>query len=118
MIGLGPLGCWSDLIDTITAIHAATITPPFTRNNQPPNHSKSIIPGAGIPEFFTAVNAAAAEFEAEYLPELLRQKAKREAEEKGRQEKEMERLMGDLRVGGGGKETAGVEAGGGGGRGV
>lgn len=51
---------------------------------------------------FEAVDAAAAEFEAEYLPELLRQRAKREAEERERQGKEMARLMGDLTVGGGG----------------
>lgn len=70
-----------------------------------------------MPDLFLAVDAAAAEFEAEYLPELMRQRAKREAEERARQEKELGRLMGDLSVGEGGKGVGEAAPGGGGGGG-
>lgn len=58
----------------------------------------SSMTGAGVEDFFAAVETKRAEFEAEYTPELQRRRAEREREKEGRREKEVERLMKDMGV--------------------
>ena len=52
--------------------------------------------GTGMEEFFRAVAEAAAEFERDYLPDLLREKARREQEDVDRKKGNMTRLMKDM----------------------
>ena len=105
-----PEGGDQTLTSTTTHLHTHTLSHTHTFTFM---HS-----GAGMPEFFAAVDAAAGEFEAEYLPELLRQKARRIEDESRKQEQTMQRLMADMKVaGGGGGAGAGAGAGGGGGAG-
>ncbi|TFY55618.1 hypothetical protein EVG20_g9254, partial [Dentipellis fragilis] len=58
----------------------------------------SSMTGAGIKEFFEAVEASREEYEKEYLPELTRAHAKREEALKRTKEDSMNRLMKDLAV--------------------
>ncbi|TFK25869.1 hypothetical protein FA15DRAFT_668039 [Coprinopsis marcescibilis] len=54
--------------------------------------------GAGIPEFFKAVEASREEYTTLYLPELARAKQRREAKVREAKEESMRRLMRDLEV--------------------
>jgi GPN-loop GTPase len=54
--------------------------------------------GAGIKEFFDAVEASREEYEKEYLPELARARAAREKSLQAAKEDSMNRLMKDLAV--------------------
>lgn len=58
----------------------------------------SSLTGAGIPEFFAAVDEKAEEFERDYRPELERRRKEREKDREGKREKEMGRLMKDLHM--------------------
>ncbi|KAA1470741.1 XPA-binding protein 1 [Dentipellis sp. KUC8613] len=58
----------------------------------------SSMTGAGVKEFFEAVEASREEYEKEYLPELTRAHAKREEALKRTKEDSMNRLMKDLAV--------------------
>ncbi|KAH9927680.1 uncharacterized protein B0H18DRAFT_1003269 [Fomitopsis serialis] len=58
----------------------------------------SSMTGAGIKEFFDAVEASRTEYENEYLPELERARASREASLQKAKEDSVNRLMGDLAV--------------------
>jgi len=58
----------------------------------------SSLTGAGIPEFFAAVDEKANEFERDYKPELERRRKEREKDRESRREKEMGRLMKDLNM--------------------
>lgn len=58
----------------------------------------SSLTGAGIPEFFAAVDEKAEEFERDYRPELERRRKERERDREGKREKEMGRLMKDLNM--------------------
>jgi len=65
-----------------------------------------VVTGTGMEDFFEAVSAAAVVFEKDYLPDLLREKARKEAEEAAKRKGNMTRLMRDMtleeRGGGGG----------------
>lgn len=58
----------------------------------------SSMTGAGIDEFFQAVNEKAVEFERDYRPELERKKKEREAEKIANREKELDKMMKDMGV--------------------
>ncbi|KZT66326.1 hypothetical protein DAEQUDRAFT_675215 [Daedalea quercina L-15889] len=58
----------------------------------------SSMTGAGIKEFFDAVEASRTEYENEYLPELERARASREQSLQKAKEDSMDRLMADLAV--------------------
>ena len=58
----------------------------------------SSMTGDGVDDFFIAVEAKRAEFDAEYAPELQRLRDEREREKEGKREKEVERLMKDMGV--------------------
>ncbi|TFY77379.1 hypothetical protein EWM64_g6632 [Hericium alpestre] len=58
----------------------------------------SSMTGAGVKEFFDAVEASREEYEKEYLPELERARAKRDATLQKTKEESMSRLMKDLTV--------------------
>jgi len=58
----------------------------------------SSLTGAGIPEFFAAVDEKAEEFERDYKPELERRRREREKDKESKREKEMGRLMKDLHM--------------------
>jgi GTPase SAR1 family protein len=58
----------------------------------------SAMTGAGISEFFEAVDEKAKEFERDYKPELERRKNLREEEQKANREQELGRLMKDMSV--------------------
>ncbi|CAG8982874.1 hypothetical protein HYALB_00002890 [Hymenoscyphus albidus] len=60
----------------------------------------SSMTGAGIPEFFEAVEKKAEEFNRDYKPELERKKKQREAEKLANREKELGKLMNDMAVSG------------------
>lgn len=60
----------------------------------------SSMTGAGIDEFFEAVQQKAEEFEADYRPELERKKKEREDEKIENREKELGKLMKDMAVSG------------------
>ncbi|KAM3572625.1 hypothetical protein VYU27_005366 [Nannochloropsis oceanica] len=80
------------------------------------NVGVSAASGEGVSDFFEAVDEAAREFEREYLPDLVERKEKREGEQEEMKNREMERLMKDLKVeggGGGGRGGGGEERGGG-----
>lgn len=61
----------------------------------------SSMTGAGINEFFEAVEEKAKEFERDYKPELERRKQMREDEKKENRERELGKLMKDMDVSGG-----------------
>ncbi|EEB88084.1 hypothetical protein MPER_14289, partial [Moniliophthora perniciosa FA553] len=54
--------------------------------------------GAGVKEFFEAVEASREEYEKEYLPELTRARAAREKTLQAAKDDSMNRLMKDLAV--------------------
>jgi len=58
----------------------------------------SAVTGAGVGEFFEAVEGKRAEFERDYRPELERRRREREREKVGRREEELGRLMRDVHV--------------------
>lgn len=58
----------------------------------------SSMTGAGIDDFFTAVNKKAEEFERDYRPELERRQKARDQDKGEKREKELGRLMSDLDV--------------------
>ena len=55
--------------------------------------------GDGMDEFFKGVQLKKEEFERDYKPELERRKAEREKEKIATREKELDRLMKDMKVG-------------------
>ncbi|KAI9768325.1 MAG: hypothetical protein M1840_004933 [Geoglossum simile] len=61
----------------------------------------SSMTGAGIDAFFQAVSDKAAEFTRDYVPELERRRAAKEAEKEKRRQRELARLMKDVSVSGG-----------------
>ncbi|OJD38751.1 atp binding protein [Diplodia corticola] len=65
----------------------------------------SSMTGAGIDEFFEAVTEKAAEFERDYKPELERRREDRVKEKEERREKELDKLMRDMSVGGASNKT-------------
>jgi len=60
----------------------------------------SSMTGAGIDDFFVAVEAKRVEFENDYRPELNRRREERERQKEDRREKEVARMMKDMAVGG------------------
>jgi GTPase SAR1 family protein len=60
----------------------------------------SSMTGAGVNEFFEAVEEKAQEFERDYKPELERRKKEREAEKIANREKELGKLMKDMAISG------------------
>ncbi|KAF2094584.1 putative GTPase npa3 [Rhizodiscina lignyota] len=58
----------------------------------------SSMTGEGVDDFFAAVREKAAEFERDYKPELERRRQQREEEKKGKQEKDLNRLLKDMNV--------------------
>ncbi|RDX50647.1 XPA-binding protein 1 [Lentinus brumalis] len=58
----------------------------------------SSVTGAGIKEFFDAVEASRAEYEKEYLPELQRAREAREKSLKGLKDESLSRFMKDLAI--------------------
>jgi GTPase SAR1 family protein len=62
--------------------------------------SVSSLQGTGIDEFFDAVKEKAAEFKRDYQPELDRRRAEREDIKKKQREKELEKMMKGMAMGG------------------
>lgn len=60
----------------------------------------SSMTGQGIDEFFEAVQAKAEEFKRDYQPELEKRRADREAEKKKAREREVEKMMKGMALGG------------------
>lgn len=60
----------------------------------------SSMTGAGIDDFFVAVEAKRQEFEKDYRPELNRRREVREKEKEARRERDVSRMMKDMAVGG------------------
>jgi GTPase SAR1 family protein len=60
----------------------------------------SSMTGAGIDEFFTAVEQKTEEFNRDYKPELERKRKQRDDEKKSNREKELDKLMKDMAVSG------------------
>ncbi|EON61456.1 hypothetical protein W97_00671 [Coniosporium apollinis CBS 100218] len=65
----------------------------------------SSMTGQGVDEFFEAVQEKKAEFLRDYRPELERRQKEREKEKETRREKELDRLMKDMAVGGSKKRS-------------
>ncbi|KAL1599797.1 hypothetical protein SLS60_007602 [Paraconiothyrium brasiliense] len=63
----------------------------------------SSMTGDGMDEFFKGVQAKKEEFERDYKPELERRRAEREQEKVATRQKELDKLMRDMNVGGTGK---------------
>lgn len=63
----------------------------------------SSMTGAGVDDFFKAVQEKKAEFERDYQPELARRREQRDKEKSERREKELGRLLKDMQVTGGSK---------------
>lgn len=61
----------------------------------------SAMTGDGMDEFFKGVQQKKEEFERDYKPELERRKAEREKEKVAHREKELDKLMKDMKVGAG-----------------
>ncbi|RMZ69000.1 GTPase npa3 [Pyrenophora seminiperda CCB06] len=62
----------------------------------------SAMTGDGMDEFFKGVEEKKEEFERDYKPELERRKAEREQEKKEARERELDKMMKDMQVGGAG----------------
>lgn len=62
--------------------------------------SVSSLHGTGIDEFFEAVQEKADEFKRDYQPELDRRRAEREENKKKQREKELDKMMKDMSMGG------------------
>ncbi|KAI8941310.1 hypothetical protein NX059_002537 [Plenodomus lindquistii] len=60
----------------------------------------SAMTGDGVDDFFRGVNEKAEEFERDYKPELERRRAEREAEKQATRQRELDKLMKDMKVGG------------------
>ncbi|GAB7348506.1 hypothetical protein MBLNU459_g6908t1 [Dothideomycetes sp. NU459] len=58
----------------------------------------SSMTGAGVDDFFTAVELKRVEFERDYTPELNRRREEREKEKEARREREVSRMMKDMQV--------------------
>jgi GTPase SAR1 family protein len=67
----------------------------------------SAMTGDGMDEFFRGVEEKRVEFERDYKPELERRKAEREAQKVAHRERELDRLMKDMKVGGSVKKSKG-----------
>lgn len=67
----------------------------------------SSMTGDGMEEFFKSVEAKKEEFERDYKPELERRRAERESEKAAARQKELDRLMQDMNVGGASKPKKG-----------
>lgn len=65
----------------------------------------SSMTGDGVDEFFEAVKEKAAEFERDYKPELEKRREERVKEKEQRREKELDKLMRDMSVGGASNKT-------------
>lgn len=63
----------------------------------------SAMTGDGMDEFFKGVQEKKEEFERDYKPELERRRAERENEKVAKRERELDKLMRDMRVGGSSK---------------
>ncbi|KAJ4296622.1 hypothetical protein N0V90_006670 [Kalmusia sp. IMI 367209] len=63
----------------------------------------SSMTGDGMDEFFRGVQAKKEEFERDYKPELERRRAEREKEKAATRQKELDKLMKDMNVGGAGQ---------------
>ena len=66
----------------------------------------SSMTGDGVDEFFAAVKEKAAEYNRDYKPELDRRLKEREQDKVNRREKEMDKLMKDMKVGSSGMKTS------------
>lgn len=64
----------------------------------------SAMTGDGMDEFFRGVNEKAEEFERDYKPELERRRAEREREKQATRQRELDKLMKDMKVGGAGNK--------------
>ncbi|KAI4661385.1 uncharacterized protein J4E79_005198 [Alternaria viburni] len=62
----------------------------------------SAMTGDGMDEFFKGVQEKKEEFERDYKPELERSRAEREQEKKATRERELDKMMKDMKVGGAG----------------
>jgi GPN-loop GTPase len=62
----------------------------------------SAMTGDGMDDFFKGVQDKKTEFERDYKPELERRKAEREQEKEASRQKELDKLMKDMKVGGAG----------------
>ena len=64
----------------------------------------SAMTGDGMDEFFKGVQEKKVEFERDYKPELERRRAEREKEKVATRERELDKLMKDMKVGGAGNK--------------
>jgi GTPase SAR1 family protein len=62
----------------------------------------SSMTGDGVDEFFRSVASKKQEFERDYQPELERRRAERESEKQATRQRELDKLMKDMKVGGAG----------------
>jgi hypothetical protein len=62
----------------------------------------SSMTGDGVDDFFRSVAAKKVEFERDYQPELERRRAERETEKQATRQRELDKLMKDMKVGGAG----------------
>ena len=62
--------------------------------------SVSSMTGAGIDEFFKAVDSKVEEYKKDYLPELEKARKEREAKKVANQNEQLDRLMADMNVAG------------------
>lgn len=65
----------------------------------------SAMTGDGMDDFFRGVNEKAEEFERDYKPELERRRAEREQEKQATRQRELDKLMKDMKVGGAGNKA-------------
>eukprot|EP00615_Pteridomonas_danica_P000964 CAMPEP_0114351306 /NCGR_PEP_ID=MMETSP0101-20121206/17085_1 /TAXON_ID=38822 ORGANISM="Pteridomonas danica, Strain PT" /NCGR_SAMPLE_ID=MMETSP0101 /ASSEMBLY_ACC=CAM_ASM_000211 /LENGTH=306 /DNA_ID=CAMNT_0001491117 /DNA_START=45 /DNA_END=965 /DNA_ORIENTATION=+ len=68
--------------------------------------SVSAATGEGIPELMEAIDAAGREYDLHYLPELQKRKKVADAREKERQEKNLKKMMKDMKLGESGTTTS------------
>ena len=64
----------------------------------------SAMTGDGMDEFFKGVQEKKEEFERDYKPELERRRAEREQEKKDSRQRELDKMMKDMKVGGAGSK--------------